>query len=480
MDSTNSMNSMDSIDSMESTRSMETAEDKISDAAAVASILKIPVRDVPQDPILRSRLLKERPGIVYGLHEVTDEGIEELGGKRVIYEHEHDLLQYVSPAPNYVGQTIQKPELRMTVHASSHNACEGVAKWHRELQKKKGPKDTKVRIAMVVIESNIPGDLLTTREREYIKKYNTLSPNGANMQLPGHRGDYIASEILVAKRHMASYNTIIKQVGDAKTLVKNILQLKKKGARDYYGRGYNDLVNWCRILSNNSEEEAKIDRGYEEAWMKLSWCILSHDPEYVQEFLSYCQTYSKRRAAWRYNIDCSIIYDHVKSWKKSTIVEVKKLAENYESFEQKLSDKESKARLKIRLPDTEQLSEVKYVLNYILQRGDTNQKWRTLYFKDQRRGHEWLAKWEADQLTQGVVKTFREEYAIKHTPVEITPEQAAEAASAACIKDKEDAIKLVQLLQSKGTKHTADHLNLSTDQVYRLIDTYSKCCKDCA
>ena len=318
------MHSMDSIDSMESTRSIETAEDKISDAAAVASILKIPVRDVPQDPILRSRLLKERPGTVYGLHEVTDEGIEKLGGKRVIYEHEQDLLQYVSPAPNYVGQTIQKPELRMTVHASSHNACEGVAKWHRELQKKKGTKDKKVRIAMVVIESNISGDLLTTKEREYIKKYNTLSPNGANMQLPGHHGDYMASEILVAKRHMASYETVIKQVGDAETLVKNILKMKKKGAQDYYGRGYNDLVNWCRILSNNSEEEAKIVRGYEEAWKKLSWsekiCILSHDPEYVQEFLHYCQTYSKRRAAWRYNIDFSIIYDHITAWKKALLL----------------------------------------------------------------------------------------------------------------------------------------------------------------
>ena len=189
--------------------------------------------------------------MVYGLYEVSDAGLQELGSKRVIYEDENHLLScLVGSTPYYIGKTIQKPGLRMSVHASQDNACPGVKEWHQKLKETRGKNAKDVLIAMVILESNIPGDKITDREGFFVKKFDTLHPNGANMHVPGHHGDYVASEILIAKRHLASYTKIEKQFGDAETLVKNLLQMGKKVAQEYYNAGFGDFDNWLRILSN--------------------------------------------------------------------------------------------------------------------------------------------------------------------------------------------------------------------------------------
>ena len=100
--------------------------DQVSDDAATAAILCIPVQDVPQDPSHVDKMLRARKGIIYGLHEVTIDGLCGLGSKRVIHEHEKHLLAFVSSTPSYVGQTIQSPAIRMTAHASMKNGCNGV------------------------------------------------------------------------------------------------------------------------------------------------------------------------------------------------------------------------------------------------------------------------------------------------------------------------------------------------------------------
>ena len=90
-----SLDSIDTIDSMHSTVSMEPAEtsdmartttkeeevtdkdiEEISHAYAAAAILNIPAHQVPKDKKLCAKLIQERPGIIYGLHEVTEEGMK--------------------------------------------------------------------------------------------------------------------------------------------------------------------------------------------------------------------------------------------------------------------------------------------------------------------------------------------------------------------------------------------------------------------
>ena len=444
--------------------------DQVSDDAATAAILRIPIENVPQDPSDRSRLLRARAGIIYGLHAVTPDGLRALRSKRVIHQHEKHLLTFVSSTPSYVGQTIQSPAIRMTAHASVKNGCNGVQDWHRKLKEERGKG---VHIAMVVLESDIPGDEITSRERFYVEKYNTLHPNGANMQVPGHHGDYMAAEILVAKRHIASYNKIIRRIGSAESLVKNIFEMKKKKACEYYNAGFNDFDNWCRILSNNSDAEAEIVRKHDESWSELSWSerlgLLSHDPDYVRDFVQYCKTYSKRRAAWLHQIDFTTVYEHMKAWRISSIIETQQILQEYDKFEKTLSQRQLSERLQLRLPDSEQIAEVKYVLGYVLQKGDTEQAWKRLGFKSKSTGHTWLARWEADHLTSDVVTEFQE--AIGHAQEDMQEVESAESARERKIADAE---KIAAAIRSVGPKNAANQLALSKDQIYKRIKAYQQ------
>ena len=93
-DQMDSIDTMDTVHSMDSTVSMDTAGadlstpisttteevtdkdiEEISHAYAAAAILNIPADQVPKDKKLCAKLLREQPGIIYGLHEVTEEGM---------------------------------------------------------------------------------------------------------------------------------------------------------------------------------------------------------------------------------------------------------------------------------------------------------------------------------------------------------------------------------------------------------------------
>ena len=493
IDTMDTMHSMDSTVSMDTTRTdlstpiSTTTEEEVTDkdieeishAYAAAAILNIPADQVPKDKKLCAKLLRERPGMIYGLHEVTEEGMEQLDSQRVIYPNEKHLLEYVSPKPQYIGQTIQAACIRMSAHVSRSNGCQGVRDWHEKLKKAAKSKEKHdSRIAMVIIETDIPGDSITAHERFYIEKYSTLHPNGLNMVVPGHHDDYVAAEILVAKRHIASYNKIIARFGDAQSLVDNILKMGKAKAAAHYNAIQDDFANWFRILSDNSEEEAAIVKKYQDAWNKLSQSekigILSHDPKYVHDFLEYWKKYTRCRLMWKYKIGQDTIKTHRKAWKKSSIAEVKTLAREFKKWFKNRDQSTAvyEKKMNLRLPDNDQLAEVQYVLSRVLENKDTERTWINLGFKNQRLGHEWLAKWAGDGLTKDVVGQFREEYAEKHTPVHVTAEEKAELANAAHAKKIEDAKALAESIRTIGPKYTWEKFSLTKDQYLRRVKQY--------
>ena len=214
-------------------------------------------------------------------------------------------------------------------------------------------------------------------------------------------------------------------------------------------------------------------RKHEEAWSKLCWSerlgLLSHDPKYVCGFVEYCQTYSKRRAAWLHKIDFSTVYEHMKAWRLSSIIETREIVQKYDESEKKLSQKQASGRLLLRLPDAEQVAEVKYVLGYILDKRDTERAWKTLGFKSMSTGHKWLARWEDDDLTSDVVAAFRADLSMKGA--EVTPQESPDEARKRKVADAE---QLSADLRAIGPRNAAKKRSISTSQIYEHIKAYQQ------
>ena len=104
-------------------------------------------------------------------YQVKDEELREVMGQKGI------IYKITSPSGKvYVGQTIRSFEKRMQEHKQESSSCTTVS---RAIQK------YKEQMKYEIIEDNVPHEQLDEREIFWIKKLNSLAPNGYNCTTGG-------------------------------------------------------------------------------------------------------------------------------------------------------------------------------------------------------------------------------------------------------------------------------------------------------
>jgi len=358
--------------------------------------------------------LRESNGKLYRIVSLTDEGKQQNLPPIMTKAEAVQYSEYIEKTL-YCGQTILTFHVRFRMHCKHGSTV--------PLVKEYIVSHGKESIAMVMEADHIIFNQLNLNERDLILKYDTLAPNGLNLDLPNPwvgagktRSQQTKDKIRTAHNNNF-YQQLLTEHGSVQELIKEILTAKSMFlVTQKHGLSSNRIIQGrLNCFAEHSVEENLCVKNFYEQWAEVPLnekmagsrsegkLFLN---EMVDDLIKELVVRGKRRTAWSLGSIENSINSALKRWETDP-----ELKTTIESFT-KLPAGHRRSLYVKRISDDDERREATLVTEYILANGvkqAIRQFWLTGKDGEQCYNKR-LARWRQDQATASLMQVFDQKF----------------------------------------------------------------------